>query len=77
MTAEFDAACAAACPHCAAGLQPRWRPETREYVHDYGATDRDLDTPVLAAQGGPVRLSRGTFAHVFCQATNLRKAANP
>lgn len=71
---QFNAACAAACPHCAAGSQPRWRPETSEYVHDFSAQKDDIDTPSLRAQGGPARLLRGTFAHVFCLATGLRRA---
>jgi hypothetical protein len=70
---ELDAACAAACPHCAVGNRPRFRPETQEYVHDYAARDSDVLTPGLAKQGGPVRLARGTFAHTFCLATSLRR----
>jgi hypothetical protein len=70
---ELDAACAAVCPHCAVGNRPRFRPETTEFVHDYAARDSDVLTPGLAKQGGPVRLARGTFAHTFCLATNLRR----
>lgn len=31
---EFNAECCRLCPHCRGGHAPRYRPETREFVHD-------------------------------------------
>lgn len=33
--AEFEQRCRELCSYCAGGQKPRYRPETREYVHDY------------------------------------------
>ena len=33
---EFSDACRKTCPRCDAGNEPRWRPETKEFVHDSG-----------------------------------------
>lgn len=35
--ATFEATCRAVCPNCAAGKAVRFRPETREWVHDLSA----------------------------------------
>ncbi len=58
MSSEFDQACARACPHCADGMVARYRPETREWCHDYAATDAAIDTPALA-DGLALRGRRG------------------
>jgi hypothetical protein len=76
MTAdELAEAFSAACPHCAVGNRPRYRPETGEFVHDYAARDADVMTPALARQGGPKMLLRGTFSHTLCLASDLRRGA--
>ena len=33
---EFEDACRKTCPRCADGSALRWRPETKEWVHDSG-----------------------------------------
>jgi hypothetical protein len=32
---EYQEMLKATCKHCAAGNEPRWRPETSEYAHDF------------------------------------------
>lgn len=34
ITADFGELCRVVCPHCAKGVEVRYRPETREFVHD-------------------------------------------
>jgi len=34
ITADFGDLCRTVCPNCAQGVEVRYRPETREYVHD-------------------------------------------
>lgn len=55
---EFDDTVKLCCRLCAAGNQPRWRPETSEYCHD-----------IIREQG-----NGHSMTHSYCLATGLRRA---
>lgn len=55
---EYEEVVKLSCRHCAAGNEPRWREETREYVHD---VTRPLP-------------NGGIVSHSFCLATGIRRA---
>jgi hypothetical protein len=45
---EYDEMCRQTCPQCASGNVPRFRPETKEWVHDSGGRGSFSHTFCLA-----------------------------
>jgi hypothetical protein len=48
ITAEFTGLCRTICPHCDKGIAVRYRPETREFVHDIHKPNSFTHTLCLA-----------------------------
>ena len=57
--AEKDKIIREVCPHCAKGYEVRFRPETREWVHDLGTSTPDGRTHHVK--------------HTLCLASNFRQ----
>jgi hypothetical protein len=71
---EFEDACCRTCPHCNAardmaklgqkGHMLRWRPDTREFVHDFVLVKSDA------------RFKGTELTHAYCRASLMRRLRN-